>query len=432
MAMAMAMSLPSLLLIVLLIEKWHPCQAFLFIGAARPSTKAATSLYYNNKKEDDYYDSSNCGGNNTVFKDETPKQRQARMKLVHQIQESFYQQESRSAATTILLKDHDDDDTEDDLVIANLPILKVATHVVDLPGYQRILEVYDPCETHMFRNIFSGPQPWRFGMLSGQQLEETFTKIGTIMQISDVIEDEDFGGFGLIVQAVERFEIVGDGMVQRVPYPIANVKILLDEEEEEDQNESDGTENYITSFESLTECEFLPRKWSDLDESGNFCVPPIADYNYDLLAKKRRYVAGTGETELDPFLAELEYRIWVEIDAFYYLLAKNYNVNANLLSQLLALLPEKLPAGILDWPKGFQFDGDQSAQDYPPLRRVRRFSFVVWSLLKSATQILDDSTDHGHFPTRQEILETTSIAERLGLAYHTLSDINQRLSSRKR
>jgi hypothetical protein len=109
---------------------------------------------------------------------------------------------------------------------------------------------------------------------------------------------------------------------------------------------------------------------------------------------------------------------------------------------LLGLLPTKTPLGLDDWPQGFQLDSYASqleaanaeigtftkspfvrvslCETYPALRRANRMSYAIWILL-------DDLTGAGDAPTKQDLLEMTSVADRLSAAYQHLETINASL-----
>jgi hypothetical protein len=160
--------------------------------------------------------------NRDDLKDETRQERVDRMKLVRQIQQAFYQDDEMD---NHLVETHTDDDW-----LHNVPMFRVQW--TELPGFQNMLNIHVPHYTHMFRRIIKGPKPWRFGHLylpdGSENLNNPTYKldpgnpraatIGTLMQISDVIEDED-GRFGMIVQAIDPFEVVE--ATQHVPYAMA-------------------------------------------------------------------------------------------------------------------------------------------------------------------------------------------------------------------
>jgi Lon protease-like protein len=169
---------------------------------------------------------------NDIFENETPEEREERMKLVRQIQGSFYQQRG---------DDLDDDPLVSQMeegVFTSVPLFRVQW--TELPGYQNVLNIHVPHYTHMFRKILAGPKPWRFGHVylpGGSEnlgnpqyaLKEgtDATLVGTLMQISDVFEQED-GRLTMIVQGVERFQVKES--LQSEPFAMATVQLLPDDE----------------------------------------------------------------------------------------------------------------------------------------------------------------------------------------------------------
>ncbi|KAL3799695.1 hypothetical protein ACHAWO_002879 [Cyclotella atomus] len=153
--------------------------------------------------------------------------------------------------------------------ILNLPLWRVGW--VETPGRRNCLNVHEGQYTHMFETILSqskdNDQPMYFGHLYvpggssnarrnpeyqvktwEQELEDesrfdvsildTFegssrvngraAVIGCLMQVVDYRRMND-GRLMILVQAVERFVV--DEIVETTPYAVANVQILLDEEE---------------------------------------------------------------------------------------------------------------------------------------------------------------------------------------------------------
>ena len=90
-----------------------------------------------------------------IFANETPEEREERMKLVRRIQGAFYQQ----TAT----EDQDEIPDTSNGILPNLALFRVQW--TELPGYQNILNIHVPHYTHMFRTILAGPKPWRFGSI---------------------------------------------------------------------------------------------------------------------------------------------------------------------------------------------------------------------------------------------------------------------------
>ena len=151
--------------------------------------------------------------------------------------------------------------------VLNLPLWRVGW--VETPGRRNCLNVHEGQYTHMFETILSqsnGEEPLYFGHLyvpggsaksrsPGQQLKtwqqeladetrfdpsilntykgssyvnDRAALIGCLMQIVDYRRMDD-GRLMILVQSVERFVV--DEIVETDPYNVANVQILLDEEE---------------------------------------------------------------------------------------------------------------------------------------------------------------------------------------------------------
>jgi hypothetical protein len=389
--------------------------------------------------------------NRDDLKDETRQERVDRMKLVRQIQQAFYQDDEMD---NHLVETHTDDDW-----LHNVPMFRVQW--TELPGFQNMLNIHVPHYTHMFRRIIKGPKPWRFGHLylpdGSENLNNPTYKldpgnpraatIGTLMQISDVIEDED-GRFGMIVQAIDRFEVVE--ATQHVPYAMATVK-LLPEEELTNLN----APPYPQELEQWSSWEVRPTLWTDLDDDGFLNISPLVNYDSanfpDELSSTTSTSTSTttaGSTTANSLIMELEYKVWVALDDMLRLLGTVSGWQVPVPSQLLGLLPTTLPPGISKWPDDFRLEaiaeqlqtknGDigtytkspfvrvSQCSTYPSIRRARRLSFVVWVLLDSMLGCL--TTMEGMTaPTKQDLLELPSIAERLSAAYQQLDSINTSL-----
>lgn len=213
---------------------------------------------------------------NTSGRSEFPKDegvgdfKSRRMDIVRILQKSYY----RSV---------DDDDDEDVIGgnfgtrrrtrfdettgrVLNLPLWRVGW--VETPGRRNCLNVHEGQYTHMFETILSqsknNDQPMYFGHLyvpggssnarknpehqiktweqeladegrfdadtsfEGSRSVNRAAVIGCLMQVIDYRRMDD-GRLMILVQAVERFVV--DEIVETTPYAVANVQILLDEEE---------------------------------------------------------------------------------------------------------------------------------------------------------------------------------------------------------
>ena len=190
---------------------------------------------------------------------ETPEERESRMKLVRQLQKSFYKDEEGPTLSVAAMETSSSQSSSTDAtIISNLPLWRVQW--TELPGSQNVLNVHVPHYTNMFQKILKGKsrewgddgsddgsdddsqddadvQHHYFGHIflpgGSENLDDPsyalqVGDIGTLMTISDARQQSD-GRLTLIVQALERFEI---RRVERShsPYAIADVAILPDSE----------------------------------------------------------------------------------------------------------------------------------------------------------------------------------------------------------
>ena len=211
-------------------------------------------------EEDEEHDEYDYKSYNPID-NETPEERESRMKLVRELQKSFYKDEE---GPKILVKG---ENTGTDAAVAtnaaatilNLPLWRVQW--TELPGSQNVLNVHVPHYTNMFQKILRGKsRRWGDTGTDGNEDERdgdgddelvyyfghiflpggsenldnpSYTlkegDIGTLMKISDSRQQSD-GRLTLVVQALERFEIK---RVERShsPYAIADVTILPDFEQ---------------------------------------------------------------------------------------------------------------------------------------------------------------------------------------------------------
>ena len=172
--------------------------------------------------------------NNALFsssnpiEEESEEEKEARMKLVRQLQKSFYQDEIEEIKPP----------QKGSTIIEDVPLLR--TQWSELPGYQNVLHIHVPHYTNMFQKILrSGAKNKYFGHLylpGGSEnldnpeykLEEN-TKaplIGALMKITSHRELED-GRLILIVQALEKFRVV-KAKRHYSPYSIATIEIMPD------------------------------------------------------------------------------------------------------------------------------------------------------------------------------------------------------------
>jgi Lon protease-like protein len=438
------------------------CIAFLLESVRRKSMYSHRVVGANNLCSKTRIFSSSFNPNDL----ETPAEREERMRLVRKIQDSFYRGESEG-----LVVPSNDDTT----VLENVPLWRVQW--TELPGYQNVLNCHVPHYTHMFRRILSGEKPWIFGhvYLPGgsanlsnpdfelpdnvkASAESDATLIGTLMRISDYEQLED-GRLVLIVQALDRFRILF--ATQHVPYAIATIQLEPDHELMEclsdGSYESDARKAAVQQANLLRDWEFRPTRFERTSPgSAVRGVSPLVNYDADfawptnsessarhegiVLAPLRQeaLIDGTASI-LSMHLLQLEHKVWVGLDRMLRLLTQ---INPSLIipvpSQMLGLLPLPSEAG-REWPLGFRLEEYveelisnnavigtatksplvrvSSLSQYPWLRRVQRLSYVVWVLFESM----------GDSPSKQVLLEETSLARRLELAIQKLDGVNESL-----
>ena len=439
---------------------------------------------------------------------ESEEEREERMKFVRQIQKSFYQREEQpepkpptdgDTRITSMFEEDDqqreqDKDHDDPAVLHDVPLWRVQW--TELPGYQNVLNVHVPHYTHMFHTVFARPKPWYFGHVQlpggSENMENPLyrlpdldkssldlskegneaTLVGTLMQVSDYKLLDD-GRLALIVQSLERFEIVG--VTQHIPYAIAAVKRLPDNE-----NFMDGNNDEWREF------EFRPTLWDDLIPStpsakqtassqGNFIsVSPLVNYDgshfpneldlspnsgtFDAEGDKEHSVSFSRQEDAGgslEMMLKMERNVWIALDTMLRLLTTiNPQLQIPVPSQLLGLLPIEKESGSDDndtsiaWPIGFKLEeyatqlqannaiiGTTSKSpfirvsentSYPMARRAARLSYSIWIILESISMLQGSSAGSPgpSFPTKQQILEETSIYKRLQMAYDQLEVVN--------
>lgn len=154
----------------------------------------------------------------------------------------------------------------------------------------------------------------------------------------------------------------------------------------------------------------------------------------------------------------LEQDVWIQLDTLLHylrLLDPKTNTNMPIPSQILALLPKNPPK---PWPETFtltkynqkmknlqsvvsknksklllgkktKLDTMEAASEYPALRRSRRLSYIVWILVEDLLSMYSDLIGSQRMLLlRQDILEMTSISQRLFVARRKLEEINAVLS----
>lgn len=376
------------------------------------------------------------------IENETAEERAARMDLVRQLQKSFYQDEAviekpKSGST----------------IIRDLPLWRVQW--TELPGFQNVLNVHVPHYTNMFQKIiYSDSNPKYFGHIylpggsdnldNPEYRMETGSKstmIGTLMQISDYHQMDD-GRFVMIVQGLERFRIV-DVERHHSPYAIATVEIIPDDELIDAFLDVDGSEEEALvkavkeAFDSH-EYEISPitmdKNLNSNDPSQSILVSPLSNYRSNF--KNSALVAKDFDND-DPIF-EAEQAVWLKVNKMITLLQQLVKeTSIPILSQILGLLPLNPPT---PWPSDFLLEeyatkleiekvlvGTHSktpfvrvdnSEEYSPIRRAQRFSFVVWMLTDTVIALANDEE-----LTRQHVLEMESTIERLEAAESKLDVI---------
>ena len=411
---------------------------------------------------------SSGGGSINPNDFETPQEREERMKLVQQIQKSFYSQDDEDLVVAV---SNDDDPT----ILENVPLWRVQW--TELPGYQNILNCHVPHYTHMFHRILSNKsRPWLFGHvflpggsenlnnpiyrlplkdggggggddddndLNKNDSPSQATLIGTLMQVSDYQQLPD-GRLALIVQALERFQILH--ATQSVPYAIATIQLKPDLEAKTTTTTAASEASTLEQQaarenEEWRNWEFRRTSWEEVSSeaaSGRRGVSPLVNYDGSYFPNELLLsLPYEGSTLDDRVIASLEHEVWVALDRMISLLARiNPGLRIPVPSQLLGLLPVNE-----SWPKGFQLE-QHAAQlqknnarigtstkspfvrisenvSYPVRRRAARLSYVIWIIL--------DSIALPGSPSRQELLEETSIAKRLKMAHTQLEAVTNSL-----
>ena len=404
---------------------------------------------------------------------ETEEERRQRMEYVRQVQRAFYSEEKGLR------------EIEPDGTLRDVPLWRVQW--TELPGFQNVLNVWQPHYTHMFMSVVNGPRPWYFGHVhlpgGTESLNKTEYRLekgtrapltGVLMQVGDYKQLDD-GRLVIVVQALERMEVVE--AQRHVPYSIATIRLAPDEELVAHQLGADagrswGAARAAAVAEALHWHPFEVRSiGSDLlDGSSMKAAPigvgvsPLAAFDVgapiDELAARAEQVCADGasaaradDSDDEPAPASpadgaavpaLEYEVWVGLDALVRLLMElNPQADAEVPvpTQMLGLVPRDPPK---PWPLGFYFDqlaarldregasvGTYSQapfvhvpREYPARRRAQRLSFAVWVLL-------DPLVEGAREQARQPVLETKDTASRLRAAIARISEINAALRTYK-
>lgn len=173
------------------------------------------------------------------------------MSVVRALQDSYYKTAPATPPCCFALEDAAGE-------IHNLPILTWPWH--EVPGRTNVLHVHEGTYTHMLETILrSNPPVWYMGhvyRMGKQRQLRTWNNVsssneesvelerrnnncdskrnnsvvlGTLLRIADFRRLED-GRLLVLTQAIERF-VVKD-VIQSAPYPVANVQLVPDDEEE--------------------------------------------------------------------------------------------------------------------------------------------------------------------------------------------------------
>lgn len=437
---------------------------------------------------------------------ESPEEKQARMEMVRKIQATFYNATATTSTTEGLILDDDEEeqswssvDRVHPSILHNVPLWRVQW--TELPGYQNVLNVHVPHYTHMFRQLLAqqkrkGGGDAYFGhvYLPGgsdnlgkpeynlpEEEEDspspsTATLIGTLMKITDVLEDPDDGRLTMVVQGVAPIRILSAS--QQVPYAIASrIEILPDQEwidlyqrkmKEEGVNMVDQTvakDILATQSDMLRPLEYHSTQL-DRSASSTLSVSPLSNVNGSVAIDLKAIAAASheivtsssmlaedaklaGEESMhlailnrsDSNLLRKEKHVWIQLDLMLRLLGElQPGLQIPVPSQLLGLLPTNAA-----WPDSFRLkefaiklaeQGQASVgtysqspfvqlshqyPNYPPLRRASRLSYSIWLLLESIAIGEQATLD------RQRLLELPRIGDRLELAIQHLKTVNYAL-----
>lgn len=191
-------------------------------------------------------------------------------------------------------------------VITDLPLWRVGW--TELPGRSNMLNVHEPIYTNMFESILYNEKPWYIGHLhlpkgsANMKRESTGNSehayklktweeeiaegddrtyprsavVGTLMRIADYRRMED-GRLLLLVEALERFVVTN--VKQEFPYSVADVQLLPDTEEIDDEVwVDDCTEGEIRDARSMALAESFQRYHPyEYDEAFNLPIPQKKD-----------------------------------------------------------------------------------------------------------------------------------------------------------
>jgi hypothetical protein len=193
--------------------------------------------------------------------------------------------------------------------------------------------------------------------------------------------------------------------------------------------------------------DYLSQSPDDMYEGT--CILNFDDEDDDNANMKREDHFGLVDQSL-----ELERDVWIQLDIFARLLRKvdpRTNTNMPVPSHLLALLPSEISK---PWPKAFSLarfskkmrniyslvernrsklllgsknlNTMEIVSEYPALRRSRRLSYTVWVLIEGLLEEYSElfMKEKMRSFSKQEVLEMTSISQRLYAATRKLGEIN--------
>ena len=238
----------------------HPPGASLICGSSSPRTTTSSStvrLQYSTRDN----------------QDEERRRQQRRMELVRSLQTQFYASASsgnltaREEDVSSLATGGQEVDPVDDGVLRNVPLWQV--DFVEVPGRTNVWNVHEAQYTHMLESIVRRDAPWYVGHLYRPKEPSASTTttaptrrrrdkgssgltpwrdtsaandnsdvLGTLLRIVDYRRMDD-GRLLVLVQALERFVV--SRIVQELPFVVADLQILPDVEEVDDDNSGDGS-----------------------------------------------------------------------------------------------------------------------------------------------------------------------------------------------
>ena len=415
------------------------------------------------------------------LKNESSEDRQRRMELVRDLRQVFYQNETGVAPPEFG-------------IYRELPIQR--NDWTELPGLQSAKNVTDADQVNLLLKVANGPKPWLYGHIYGSSSSGIDT--GTLMQVAACDELAD-GTLSVVVQALERFVLIEqkDDKASVEILPDMELVYSLYEQAQNlvgaydfalnDDIQGAACAGAVASMEQWHSYEFRP-----ID--NNTVVPPVSTLNPNHAPSRseeviqdsmENYLSQSpsnlyegecilGDDDLDvnfessdngspSNVLALEHDLWIELDKLGKHLRK-LNPRANMESPIPIPILGLLPSTDQTWPEGFQLDkynkkmsnlyarlGNSrllkssqlqkptldTVENYPPLIRARRLSFVIWSLLDVCTandmpvlrnKVLEDMCDPYEIPiSRQELLEMTSTTQRLEAAKRRIESINAML-----